>query len=115
MNNNKEVGCLPDDNSTIRLPGTLNGEPTYSPSSDYAKSTKLDAADTGGVVGMPSIGLGYGMPSMNSNVSVTNEGTTLMATVGDSETNLSAKYKYPNVSQDIPSKGQLKTQYNDHS
>lgn len=123
MDNNKyEVGVTPDDNNNTRLPGTVNPEPTMGGyPSNYAKQTALGAADTGGVVGMPtfdSSGMGqegYMHPSQNANVDVHNSDTSLMATVGDSEMNLSKKYKYPNVTQDVPPLGRPSTTYSDHT
>lgn len=121
MNNKYEVGVTPDDNNSIRLPGTCNPEPTMSAGVyNFAKPTSLDPGDTGGVVGQPVINNGYGMessmaPNLNANVDTRNSDTTLMASVGDSETNLSRKYKYPNVKQDVPSLGRPNTTYSDHS
>lgn len=122
MNNKYEVGMTPDDNNNRRLPGSVNPQPTMvGYPSNYAKQTSVDVADTGGVVGMPtfdSSGMGqegYMYPNQNSRVDVHNSDTTLMAPVGDSEMNLSKKYKYPQVSQDIPAKGNPKTQYSDHN
>ncbi len=76
-----EVGFKDDDTNDIRLPGSCNPEPmrgdsAYGPGRwNMAKPTPLDVADTGGVVGMPSMNNGFGMegsmsPSTNSNVSV---------------------------------------------
>jgi hypothetical protein len=121
MKNTYEVGCTPDDNNDRRLPGSVNPEPMMGAGAyNFAKPTPLDAADTAGVVGQPYINNGFGMedsmaPSLNANVDTRNSDTSLMAPVGDSEMNLSAKYKYPNVSQDIPAKGNPKTQYSDHT
>jgi len=110
--NSREVGVTPDDNNNIRLPNTLQPEPTFGAGEyNFAKSTGLDPKGTAGIVGVPSMGEGYGMPAMNSNVDITNSDTTLNTT--NSEENLSAKYKYPNVSQDVPEKG--RGQYADHS
>jgi len=117
-NNKYEVGITPDDNNNIRLPGSVQPEPTRG-SGDYmfAKQTNLDPKQTAGVVGTPTFDgsgmgqAGYMYPSLNSNVDVRNSDTTLMATA--STENLSRKYKYPNVSQDVPAKG--RGQYNDHS
>ena len=123
MNNTYEVGVTPDDNNNIRLPGTVNPEPVrgdsaYGPGKFVmAKKTELDAKDTAGVVGKPYMdGDNMGMegnlrPSLNSNVDITNSDTTLMTTA--STENLSAKYKYPNVSQDVPEKG--RRQFEDHT
>lgn len=126
MNNTYEVGVTPDDNNDIRLPGTCNPEPqrgdsAYGPGKwKTIYPTNLDVADTAGIVGIPTMQDNFGMegtlaPSLNANVDVHNSDTTLMAPVGDSETNLSRKYKYPNVHQDIPPKGQPSVQYNDHT
>lgn len=119
MSNQSEVAYTPEDNNNIRLGGSVNPEPTMgATNSDFAKNTSLDAADTGGVVGIPTIDSGYGMdgsmaPSLNANVDMKNSDTTLMATA--STENLSAKYKYPNVSQDVPPKGRPSVSFNDHS
>lgn len=116
-NNKSEVGFTPDDNNNIRMPGSVNPEPTFGATpSNFAKPTNLDPKPTGGVVGVPTIGNGYGMdgsmsPSLNSNVDMKNSDTSLNTT--NSEANLSAKYKYPNVSQDYPEKGG--TQFADHT
>lgn len=127
MNNKYEVGCTPDDNNNTRLPGSVNPEPVrgdsaYGPGKwVMAKKTPLDVGDTAGVVGMPYMsGDNMGMegnlrPSLNPNVDMKNSDTTLMAPVGDSETNLSKKYKYPNVHQDVPPLGRPSTQYSDHT
>lgn len=122
MKNTYEVGFTPDDNNDRNLPGSVQ-HPAERGDSAYhhlnmAVPGPLDAGDTGGVVGMPTVGSGYGMdgnmsPSLNSNVSVHNEGTTLNTTA--SEENLSKKYKYPQVHQDIPEKGNPSVQYSDHT
>lgn len=126
MNNNKkEVGFTPDDNNDRRLPGSVNNEPTRGNAEygtyKYGKATSLDAGDTGGVVGQPTLTIdGTGLngtyaPNTNANVDVHNSDTTLMAPVGDSEVNLAAKYKYPNVKQDVPPLGRPSTTYSDHT
>lgn len=102
-----------------RLGGTCNPEPIRSAGQyEFAKPTSLDAADTGGPVGKPTMGTDFGMegaqaPSLNPNVDVHNSDTTLMATA--SEENLSRKYKYPNVKQDIGPKGRPGVQFEDHT
>lgn len=112
MNNTYEVGVTPDDNNNIRLPGTINPEPTRGAGEyNFAKSAPLDTKISAGVIGTPAIGLGYGMPSMNAGVDITNSDTSLNTTA--STENESRKYKYPNVSQDVPEKG--RNQYQDHS
>lgn len=125
-NNEKEVGCTPDDNNNRRLPGSVNPEPQRGDSAygqgnwDMAKPTPLNTADTGGVVGMPTMQNNFGMegamsPKLNANVDVHNSDTSLMATVGDSQQNLSKKYKYPQVHQDVPPLGRPSTTYSDHT
>jgi len=117
--NKYEVGFMPDDNNDRRLPGSVQPEPkrgnfAYDPeNANPAKPTPLDAGDTGGVIGVAKIGLGYGMPSMNAEVDI--NGPKGEVETNYDHTNLSAKYKYPNVHQDIPSKSQPTTQYNDHT
>lgn len=123
--NNYEVGATPDDNNNIRLPGSCNPEPKRGDaeygSYKYAKPTALDTGDTGGVVGQPYLvmeatGLEGNLTlNTNSNVDTRNSGTSLNPPVGDSEVNLSRKYKYPNVHQDIPPKGNPSVQYSDHT
>lgn len=113
MNHNKEVGCIEDDNNATRLPGSLNHEPTMGNSSDYAKNTPLDTTDTAGVIGQPHIGGDYAMGGIMKTASVT--GPTGVVETYASNENLSAKYKYPHVHQDVPAKGRPETQYNDHS
>ena|ERR1035437_85687 len=113
MNNTKEVGdeevCCPS--NSIRMNGSVQPEPTIgATNSDFGKSTPLDAGDTCGAVGKPTIGGDY-VATPQKNASVT--GPTGVAETTYDHANLSAKYKYPNVSQDIPDKG--RNQYNDHS
>lgn len=120
-NNKYEVGVTPDDNNNIRLPGSCNPEPMMGAGPyNFAKPHALDTADTGGMVGQPTMQSNYGMegtmaPSLNSNVDIHNSSTSLMAPVGDSEINLSRKYKYPNVKQDVPPLGRPSTTYSDHT
>jgi len=118
MNNKYEVGVTPDDNNDIRLPGSVQPEAQRGDSAyhhlEMAKAGPLDAKSTGGMVGMvgmPTVGVVPGMPNMNANVDMTNSDTTLMATA--STENLSRKYKYPNVSVDMPEKA--RGQFADHS
>jgi hypothetical protein len=110
-----EVGWA--DNGPERLPSSIQGAPSRGSdpygSSDFAKAPSLETADTAGIVGQPSVGSGYGMPSMNAGVSVTNEGTSLNTTA--STENRSAKFKNPNVKQTFPSKGGPDTQFDDHN
>jgi len=126
MNNTKEVGFTPDDNNDRRLPGSVQPEPQRGDSAYHHPNMiryhgSMDTADTAGVVGQPTFDYsgmgqeGYMHPNQNSNVDMKNSDTSLMAPVGDSETNLSKKYKYPQVHQDIPAKGQPSTQYSDHT
>lgn len=82
-------------------------------SSDFIKTTALDAADAGGVVGIPSIGGDYAMGGITKSASVA--GPTGEVETTYNHENLSAKYKYPNVNQDIPAHGGPNEQYNDHS
>lgn len=124
-NNTYEVGSTPDDNNNTRLPGSCNPEPkrgdaeygTYK----FGKATPLDAADTAGVVGQPTLSMestgleGNMSISTNSNVDMKNSDTTLNPPVGDSNVNLSARYKYPNVRQDVNPLGNTSKQFNDHS
>lgn len=125
MNNKYEVGVTPDDNNNKRLPGTVNPEPiradsAYGPGKwNMAKPTSLDAADTGGVVGMPTFDTsgmnqeGYLRPHQNANVSVS--GPTGVVETTASEENRAAKYKYPRVKQDVPPLGRPSTTYSDHT
>lgn len=125
MNNKYEVGVTPDDNNNTRLPGSVNPEPKRGDSEygsyKYGKATALDTGDTGRVVGQPTLAIdgtgleGYKTINTNSNVDVHNSDTSLMAPVGDSETNLSRKYKYPNVKQDVPLLGRPNTTFSDHT
>ncbi len=123
MNNKYEVGFTPDDNNNIRLPGSVQPEPMRG-DSDYhhlnmAVPGKLDAADTGGVVGKVTVdysGMGQEgtyKPSLNSNVSVKNEGTSLNTTA--SNENLSKKYKYPQFHQSVNPLDDPRVTFNDHS
>lgn len=110
MSNTPEVGFTPDDNNSIRLPGSVQPEPTMGNSSDYIKSTPLDTKNTSGGIGQPSIGGDY-VPVPMKSASVT--GPTGLVETTASQENLSAKYKYPRISQDIPEKG--RGQFGDHS
>lgn len=124
-NNKKEVGFTPDDNNDIRLPQSVQPEPmrgdaeygTYK----FGKAHPMDTADTAGVVGQPTqmidgMGLeGYETLNTNANVDTKNSDTTLNPPVGDSNVNLSAKYKYPNVHQDVNALDNPKVTFNDHS
>ena len=118
-NNKREVGVTPDDNNNRRLPNSVNGEPVRGDSAygqgkwDTIKPTALDAGDTGGVVGMPTQSDNFGMTNITKTASVT--GPTGMVETTYDHANLSAKYKYPNVHQDVPSKGSPDTQFNDYS
>ncbi len=110
--NKVEVAYTPETNNNTRLGNSVNPEPTMGAGEyNFAKPTGLDVKGTAGNVGTPSMGEGYGMPAMNSNVDITNSDTTLNIT--NSEANLSKKYKYPQVSQDVPEKG--RNQFGDHS
>lgn len=102
----KEVGCIDDDGNNIRLPSSVQPEPTMGNSSDYAKSTALDVGDTAGIIGKPKIGDDYVPPPMKS-ASVTGPKGEVETTYNHE--NLSAKYKYPNVSQDVPPLGKPNT------
>ena len=121
-NNKKEVGFTPDDNNDIRLPGSVQPEAVMGAGPyDFIKPHPMDTADTAGIVGQPtydSSGMGqegYMYPKQNSNVDVHNSDTSLMAPVGDSETNLSRKYKYPNVHQGGDPLDNPKVTFNDHT
>lgn len=121
-NNTKEVSDerVESYNNDIRMKGSVQPEPMRG-SGDYnfAKPHALDAADTGGVVGVVTMsGSNMGMegnyaPSLNSNVDVHNSDTSLNTTY--SHVNESAKYKYPNVKQDIDPLDNPKVAFNDHS
>lgn len=120
MNNKAEVGITADDNNDRRLPGSIQPEPTIGATpSNFAKQTPLDSADTGGVVGRPTFddsGMsqeGYLRPHQNANVNV--KGPTGEVETTYDHANLSAKYKYPNVKQDIPPLGRPSTTYSDHT
>lgn len=117
MKNTYEVGVTPDDNNDRRLPGSVQPEPQRGDSSyhhlEMAKAGPLDTADTGGVVGMPSVGADYAMGGIMKSASTA--GPTGVVETTASEENRAAKYKYPTVSQDIPPLGNPKTQYSDHS
>jgi len=70
----------------------------------FGSETSLDTKNTGGVVGQPSYSNGY--PSnfiSGGSADTTNSGTNLNQT--SSGENLSAKFKYPRVSDDVPAKG----------
>ncbi len=67
----------------------------------------LDSKDTGGVVGQPSYA-GATTIIATKSADMTNSTTDL--NVSASSENLSAKYKYPRVSQDVPPKAA--NQYN---
>ncbi len=86
------------------------GMPTMGQSSDYAKPGNLDSKNTAGIIGQPHIGGDY-VPVPMKTASVTGP-TGLVETTASNE-NLSAKYKYPNVHQDVPALGN--NQYEDHS
>lgn len=77
---------------------------------NYAKSTALNTKTSAGVVGTPTIGGDY-VPVPMKTASVTGPKGEVETTA--STENLSAKYKYPNVHQDVPTKGQ--NQFEDHS
>ena len=120
MSNKSEVGITTDDNNDIRLPGSVQPEPTRGAGEyNFIKPHGLDAADTGGVVGQTtydSTGMsqkGYLKPSLNGNIDISGPHGEVETTYDHA--NLSAKYKYPNVHQDIPPKGLPSVQYNDHS
>lgn len=123
MKNTYEVGSTPDDNNDRRLPGSVQPEPQRGDSSyhhlEMAKAGPLDTADTGGVVGQPtydSSGMGqegYLKPNQNANVNIKGPNGVVETTY--SHENLSKKYKYPQIHQDIPPKGNPKTQYSDHT
>lgn len=103
----------------------MNNEPNYIPytksvgepqmgdsaygTNDYAKNTPLMAGETAGVIGTPSIGGDYAMGGIMKSASVTGP-TGLVETTASNE-NLAAKYKYPNVSQDVSPLGQISSKY----
>lgn len=111
-NNKYEVGVTSDDNNDTRLPGSVQPAPTMSPSSNFAQPGMLDAADTGGVIGLPKVGGDY-VPAPYKTASVT--GPTGEVETTYNHENLSAKYKYPNVHQDVPELGKPSTTYSDHT
>ncbi len=108
-----EVGITPDDNNDQRLPGSVNPAPTNSPSSDFAKAEPLYSQETTGVIGVPSIGGDYAMGGIQKTASVTGP-TGLVETTASTE-NLSKKYKYPQVSQDIPKFGNPSNTFDDRN
>ena len=74
---------------------------------DYIKTTDLQSKTTAGAVGTPSFG-GYSQDIIGTkSADTTNSTTDLNQTY--SQENRSAKFKYPNVQQDIPS--EAKNQY----
>jgi hypothetical protein len=88
------------------------GEPTRGAGDyDFAKNTSLDAnSPVSG--GAPTMDSGFGQegsirPSLSANVDIKNSDTNL--NIGASQENLSAKYKYPNVSQDRVSEDKTAT------
>ena len=87
------------------------GDSAYG-TNEYAKNTPLDVADTGGVVGMPSIGGDYAFNSLAKGAGDTSGAHGVVETTASQE-KLSAKYKYPNVHQDVPEKG--RGQFEDHT
>lgn len=74
---------------------------------DIIKSRKLDTKDTGGVIGQPTIADDGTTLIATKSAPTTNPDTDLNGTYDHA--NLSAKYKYPRVSEEIPDKG--KNQY----
>lgn len=126
MDNNKyEVGFIPDDNNNIRLPGSVQSEPKRGDaeygSYKYGKTHPMDTADTAGIVGQPTLTIdgggleGYQTITTNSNADTKNSDTTLNPPVGNSNVNLSAKYKYPNVHQSANPLDEPNRTFNDHS
>lgn len=111
-NNKYEVGVTPDDNNDMRLPNSVQPEPVMGATdSNFGQAGSLDVVDTI-VVGKTHIGEDY-VPVPRKTASVTGPMGVVETTYDHS--NLSAKYKYPNVSQDIPPAGKPVVQYNDHS
>lgn len=94
-------------NSVVGTP--RRGDSAYT-TNEHAVPGPLDTKTTGGVVGQPGVGQAY-IPTLSSNVSVS--GPTGEVETTYNHENLSAKYKYPRVSQDVPAKGQ--NQFEDHS
>ncbi len=70
---------------------------------DYIKKTPLDTKDTGGQVGQPTFQEGVSEIIKTKSADITNASTDLNQTA--SNENLSAKFKTPNVTQDVPEKG----------
>lgn len=114
---NNEVGWA--DNGPQRLPQSVVGEAqrgdsAYGPgANNFAKPGMLDVGDTGGIVGKPSVGGDYAFGGITKSASVAGP-------IGEVETtynheNLSAKYKYPNVHQDVPTLGKPATTFSDHT
>lgn len=117
--NNTEVGNSDSiyPSNDIRLAGSVQPEAQRGDSAyhhlNMIQSTPLDAMDTAGVVGIPTIAEDSTMTGITKSASVT--GPTGEVETTYDHANLSAKYKYPNVTQDVPSLGKPNVQYNDHS
>lgn len=112
-----EVGYTPEDNNNERLPGSIEPAPVRGDSAygtnDYAKDTPLYAADTI-TVGQPTIGGDYSFTNLAKGAGDVTGTSNEVETTYNHE-NLSAKFKYPNVSQDVPKYGSPKTAFNDHN
>jgi hypothetical protein len=85
------------------------GDSAYG-TNDYAKSTPLDTKTSAGIIGTPHIGGDY-VPVPMKTASVTGP-IGLVETTASNE-NLSKKYKYPQVHQDLTPLE--KNQFEDHS
>lgn len=77
---------------------------------DYIKPGALDPKSTGGVVGQPHVGTDYAFGGITK--SADTSGAHGVAETTASGENLSAKFKNPNVKQDVPEKG--KNQFEFH-
>ena len=100
MKNTKEVGFTPDDNNDCYLPGSVQHEANRGDSAygtnEYAKNTPLDAkCPMQG--GCAKIGGDY-VATPKKTADVTGAHGVVETTYDHA--NLSAKYKYPQVSQD---------------
>lgn len=85
------------------------GDSAYT-TNEHAVPGPLDTKTTGGVIGQPHVGGDY-VPVPTKSASVTGPKGEVETTYNHE--NLSAKYKYPRVSQDVPEKG--RNQFEDHS
>ncbi len=82
---------------------TKRGNDPYG-DSDFAKAPVLQTKTTGGVVGQPSVGGDYAFVGIQKTASVDGPHGEVETTYDHA--NLSKKFKYPQVSQDVPAKGE---------